>query len=59
MLSCFWEGLLDLGRLIIALKVTLRVQPSTFIEEEKEGWFRSVDDSHRPTFTAEAAGEVL
>lgn len=38
MLNCFREGLLDLGKLIIVLnlKVTLRVQPSVFIEEEKK-----------------------
>lgn len=55
MLNCFWKGLLELGRLSIALnlKVTCRVQPSIFIEEEKEGSFHSLDDSHGPALIAE------
>lgn len=49
-LNCLGEGrgiiaFLDLGRLVLHLKVTPRGQPSIFIEEEKEGWLHSLDNS--------------
>lgn len=39
--------------------VTLRVQPSIFIVERKEGWLHSLNSSHRQTRTAEAPREVV
>lgn len=45
--------------LALNLKVTLRVQPSIFIEEEKERWLHILDNSHRQTLIAEAYRGVV